>query len=213
MRQAKHQKPRRQTAKDRQAAATRARLLEAAQRLFNEHGYHAVSVTEIAREAGVSHGSIHAHFDAKAGLLYAVITQNNERQIAESKAVIATPGPVLERIGRIVGLWARWDLEDPDLLGVMQAYYWQWSDETEAHNRGMLAEAFAPVKQVLTEARNGGELSADLDLERTCRAIFALYTHALRPALYDGASSEACAREALAQIEMLLSGSCTVADS
>jgi AcrR family transcriptional regulator len=180
--------------------------MDVARRLFAEFGYHAVSVTEIAREAGVSHGLIHAHFEAKAGLLYAILAESNALQTEEAWAAIGAPGPVLERIGRLFGVWVRYDLRDPALLAVMQAYYWQWSDETEGHNRASLAEAFAPLKRILAEAQASGELRPDLDRERAARAIFALYTQALRPAVYDDARPEACAAEALAQVELLLAG-------
>ncbi len=200
---------RRPTAKDLQAEATRARLIEIAGRLFAAHGYHAVSVTEIAREAGVSHGLIHAHFEAKAGLLYAILAASNARQTEEARAAIATPGPVLERIGRLIGIWVDYDLRSPALLAVMQAYYWQWSQETERHNRDSLAAGLEPLERILAEAREAGELSQELDIARAVRAIFALYTQALRPAVYEDASPAACAAEALAQVGMLLAGSRT----
>jgi AcrR family transcriptional regulator len=181
--------------------------MDAAKRLFAEFGYHAVSVTEIAREAGVSHGLIHAHFEAKAGLLYAILAEGNALQTQDAWEAIAAPGSVLERIERLIRVWVRYDLRDPALLSVMEAYYWQWSEETEAHNRASLAEGLAPLDRVLTEAQAAGELRQDLDRERAIRAIFALYTQALRPAVYDDAPADACAAEALAQVEMLLAGS------
>ena len=42
--------------------ATRARLFEAAVRLFAKHGYAATSVEQITREAGVAKGTFFVHF-------------------------------------------------------------------------------------------------------------------------------------------------------
>ena len=62
------------------AAATRARLLEAAAAVFIKHGYAAVSLRDIAKAAGVTKGAIYGHFRSKGQLLVEVIrTQLAER--------------------------------------------------------------------------------------------------------------------------------------
>lgn len=45
--------------------ATRRRLLEAAERLFGEKGFHNASIVEITREAGVGHGTFYLYFENK----------------------------------------------------------------------------------------------------------------------------------------------------
>lgn len=50
-------------------AATRARISDAANRLFAERGYESVSLEEIAQEAGVAVRTLYLHFDSKAGIL------------------------------------------------------------------------------------------------------------------------------------------------
>ena len=48
-------------------------ILEAASQLFREHGYGAVSMDQIAREAGVSKATVYAHFESKDRLFAAMI--------------------------------------------------------------------------------------------------------------------------------------------
>ena len=55
-----------------QAAATRQAILEAAERLFAEHGYVGTSVAEIAEEARVALKTVYAVFGTKAELLRAL---------------------------------------------------------------------------------------------------------------------------------------------
>ena len=55
-----------------QAAATRRGILEAAQRLFERHGYAATSMAAIATEASVSLKTVYVTFETKSGLLRAV---------------------------------------------------------------------------------------------------------------------------------------------
>jgi AcrR family transcriptional regulator len=192
------------TLKDKQSAKTKAALIKAAKKLFAEYGYHNVSVTDIARAAGVSHSMINTHFNAKAGLLYQIIHESNAVQTKEAADLAQQGGTVTERLERIFRSFAEHDLKDPDLLAVMQSYFWVWPQETEAENREQLAEALAPARQVLEDGVASGALKADLDLDRAIRAIFAIYTMGLRPAVYDGASIDDCVAEIMAQVTLLL---------
>jgi AcrR family transcriptional regulator len=57
-------------------------ILEAAGQLFREQGYGAVSMDQIAREAGVSKATVYAHFESK-DRLFAAMIQNGCRAYAE----------------------------------------------------------------------------------------------------------------------------------
>ena len=62
--------------------SVRAALIEAGARLFSEQGPRAVSVREVAREAGVNHGLVHRHFGSKSGLLHEVMSHLASRVAA-----------------------------------------------------------------------------------------------------------------------------------
>src|SRR5438046_2772426 len=55
-----------------QAAATRRRILEAAQRLFERDGYTPTTMAAIAEEAGVSLKTVYLAFETKSGVLRAL---------------------------------------------------------------------------------------------------------------------------------------------
>lgn len=55
--------------------AMRARILEAAFQLFQEQGFHATSMQDIAGAAGVSKGAMHHHFETKKLIGLAVIRE------------------------------------------------------------------------------------------------------------------------------------------
>jgi AcrR family transcriptional regulator len=67
-------------------AATRAALLDAARRLFEERGFAGVGTDEIARAAGVTRGALYHQFDGKVELFAAVFEQV-EAEIAERIAL------------------------------------------------------------------------------------------------------------------------------
>src|ERR1700753_3833872 len=49
------------------------KIVEAASQLFLEQGYGAVSMDQIARDAGVSKATVYAHFESKENLFAAII--------------------------------------------------------------------------------------------------------------------------------------------
>ena len=67
------------TSRAEQKQRTRAHLLEVAARVCTEQGILATSTARIAREAGVSHGTIFVHFPTRDDLVAAVIQQRVER--------------------------------------------------------------------------------------------------------------------------------------
>jgi AcrR family transcriptional regulator len=57
------------TLREAQKQLTRDRLVDAAFRLFNEHGYEATTADQIARSAGMSRATFYLHFKSKAELV------------------------------------------------------------------------------------------------------------------------------------------------
>ncbi|WP_267242670.1 TetR/AcrR family transcriptional regulator [Streptomyces sp. PR69] len=73
------------------AARNRAAVLEAAARLFAEHGVEAVSMDQIAAAAGVGKGTLFRRFGDKSGLAVALL---DARERALQEAVLHGPPPL-----------------------------------------------------------------------------------------------------------------------
>ncbi|SFW85428.1 TetR/AcrR family transcriptional regulator [Amycolatopsis australiensis] len=73
------------------AARNRAAILDAAARLFAEHGVDAVSMDEIAAAAGVGKGTLFRRFGDKAGLAAALL---DARERVLQEAVLHGPPPL-----------------------------------------------------------------------------------------------------------------------
>jgi hypothetical protein len=54
-------------------AATRAKIVESARRLFNRHGFDGVSVKQIMSGAGLTHGAFYSYFKGKSDLYTEVL--------------------------------------------------------------------------------------------------------------------------------------------
>ena len=65
-----------------QMSANRARILEAASRLFREYGFAAVTIADVMKAAGQTHGGFYGHFESKDALIAAVISQSMSASIS-----------------------------------------------------------------------------------------------------------------------------------
>lgn len=89
------------------AERTRQRLLEAAEAVFVERGFHAAKLEDVADQAGYTTGAVYSRFDGKAGLFLAVLEQRNPRTLqafAEAALDAETPADLIAAFGR---LWMR----------------------------------------------------------------------------------------------------------
>jgi AcrR family transcriptional regulator len=78
-------------------ADTRAKILDAAFRRLAQEGYAALSVREIAKDAGVNHALINYHFRTKDQLVIEVLDAANQRLLQRQQAMYAAPQGVAEK--------------------------------------------------------------------------------------------------------------------
>lgn len=77
---------------DAEAGDTRSRILDAAFRCLTTHGYAALTVRNIARDAGVNHALISYYFGTKDKLVVAVLDDMNRRLLDRQRSMYAAPG-------------------------------------------------------------------------------------------------------------------------
>ncbi len=74
-------------------------IIRAAEKLFTEKGYHGTRMTEVARLADVSIGSIYVHYESKEGLYGALVARALEIEARYVDAVLDDPdSPDLEKV-------------------------------------------------------------------------------------------------------------------
>jgi len=70
------------------AAARREQLLDVTKAMVAAHGFHAVSIEAVAREAGVSRPIVYGHFDDLQGLLEALVLRESARALEQLAEVL-----------------------------------------------------------------------------------------------------------------------------
>ena len=95
------------TYRQRQAAATRVRIAEAARRLFGEHGYRMTTMEAIAAEAGVAPRTVYTAYGAKREILSAICERWLEQAQARPIIAAALAEPEPGRVLRIAAFFLR----------------------------------------------------------------------------------------------------------
>ena len=84
--------------KEREFLARRSEILEAATRLFARKGYHGTAMSEIAKEAEFSTGSLYNFFQNKEELYFTLLREKIEALEAEVYAVLESDAGVEDRL-------------------------------------------------------------------------------------------------------------------
>jgi AcrR family transcriptional regulator len=163
---------------------TRAELLATARRMFEERGFHAASLEEIAEEAGYSKGAVYSNFAGKDELFLAVLAEHMQARV-RSVVEAALDGESFEEAVRAVACSAREaGLREPQWIPLV-VEFWTHVSRREEVRRKVLAlhecqlEAFAGVIEELAHrhrmafviparevVRGTGALGRGLALER-----------------------------------------------
>lgn len=96
-------------------------IMAEALRLFHAHGYHAVSMEEIATASGTKASSLYRHFPSKTELLAAVYYRAADRVAVTTAAALAAAGSAGEALRRLVDSYVDLVFGQSDLVTVYQA--------------------------------------------------------------------------------------------
>ena len=147
----------------------RATLLASAERMLADVGPAELSLRELARQAGVSHGAPRQHFPDKRALLDALAVQGFDRLGAELDAALhGRTGPFADRLEVFAQAWVGFATTHPALLELMFA---SKNRPAAAELRAVADRAFALPSAMITTAQLDGEITGG-DSDRVAMAIF-----------------------------------------
>jgi len=106
--------------RERNAAETRRRLLDAAESEFASRGFAGVRLREIAQVVGVQQALIHHYFEDKEGLYRAVLDRAIEQATADSWAILGQTATIEGLVDAFVGLLLRFHSAHSNLLAMLR---------------------------------------------------------------------------------------------
>lgn len=136
-------------------------ILDAAIRVFADHGYHGARVGDIAEDAGVAHGLLYHYFSSKEEVLRTIFAENWGELISRFRAVEESAEPAGKKLEGIAKILLRTWRNDPALVTVMVREV-----ARSEHLQGQVVEvreAFAILERVIAEGQASGEFRRDVD--------------------------------------------------
>jgi AcrR family transcriptional regulator len=85
-------------------AERRALIVEAAGRLFGEHGYDGTRLDDVAAAAGVTKPVLYRHFDGKTAL-YLALLERHRADLGTFADAIPAAGRLEQRLRAVLGVW------------------------------------------------------------------------------------------------------------
>ncbi len=98
-----------------------AKIKKSARRLFVERGYHATRPQDIAREAGVGHGTFYLHYDDKRACFLAFVEDARVELHDQIRGHIGASRSLEDRIGATLNAIYEYTDANPGVLGAAMA--------------------------------------------------------------------------------------------
>jgi len=148
-------------ARTRDAEATKAAILDAAEEAFLEQGFDRTSTSRIAELAGVTKSLIHHHFGSKEALWQEVKERRFRAYSGQQMAMLRDQEPTAELLRESMKMYFRFLRANPELVKVMAWMYLEGEsgDSCMDLDRDLTLTGIEKIRQ----AQARGELRADLN--------------------------------------------------
>jgi len=160
--------------RSRKGAQTRARLLEAAKTVFEDTGFLEARISDIAEEAGLSHGSFYHYFDSKEQIFREVAERQEDLLTAPAETGDDDPDPgeltEIDRIRRANRLYLERYRDNGKIMGVIEevSRYDDHVNEARMRRQKHFADR---AERAIRRLQKDGEANRDIDPEIAALAL------------------------------------------
>jgi AcrR family transcriptional regulator len=158
---------------------SRAALLSAARRLFAEQGYFNCTVSDIARQAGMSQGNVYWYFDSKETLLKAVLADGFETLGAMLEAAAARPGAGAEKLDFLLAEYFTFAREGGDFSTILLSLFGHGGDafmQSLGFDMRVIGAGYhQKLSVILAQGQAEGTVAPDMDPNLLSMFFFALF--------------------------------------
>jgi TetR/AcrR family transcriptional regulator, transcriptional repressor for nem operon len=158
-------------------ARTREQVIEQAAALFNQHGYHGASISDVMAATGLKKGGIYRHFTSKDELAMEAFAFAVDKMRERFDEALAGADTALERLLAIVSVYARIP-SDPPVPGgcpILNAAIESddGNPELKAEAQRVLSDLKRALRAIVRQGQEQGELRTDLDLDAFANVFIA----------------------------------------
>ncbi|WP_127818291.1 TetR/AcrR family transcriptional regulator [Microbacterium sp. CPCC 204701] len=147
--------------------ATRRRLLEAAELVFAEQGYHEASIVKITERAGIGLGTFYLYFDSKQSIFEALVLDLNQRVRRSMSEAMSGASTRLEAERAGFAGFFRFTAEHPALYRVVREAEFVSPEVLRLHYTRIVEGYEAGLRA----AQEAGDVDRALDPETTAWAL------------------------------------------
>jgi len=152
------------------------KILDAAEHVFARRGFSATKISDIAAQAGVSHGLVHHYFGSKVGIYEKLVERTMATATALPQAMLDQPGSPLARLSLFVNTMLFGVRESPQsFFLVIEAAA---NETTPAGLKQLIAErgnqSIALIAQLIAQGQAAGELRSGDPIKLSAH-LFALF--------------------------------------
>lgn len=172
---------RQKTRRDVRRETTHAAVFDAARATFFEYGYEQTTILDIAREAGVSAGTVLNAAPSKAALLIKVLQDEYvslRRDLDDLEPTLN--GPVSDRIFASLTVSLEVQGRYRELLCTAIGHAWLKTDPSYEEIFHHLGYAWTPLRRVIEQGQSSGELNAHRSVDELMSVLQDLYLGILR---------------------------------
>ncbi|CUH85768.1 HTH-type transcriptional repressor KstR2 [Thalassovita mediterranea] len=150
------------------------RVLDAALRLFAQHGFAAVSMRQIAREVGVQAGALYNYTPDKQTLLFDLMRRHMEDLLEQRQDRLSAADP-LSRLEDFARFHIRYHLNRPDEVFIAYMELRNLTEENFATIEELRRRYEAELEEILRDGVAAGLFVAN-DIRITTMAVIAMLT-------------------------------------
>jgi AcrR family transcriptional regulator len=156
-------------------------IVDVSRRMVHERGVAQTRMRDIARSAGLSYQTLYNYFPSKGQLFLALLARRQQQTAADLQTIVRSPqGGLLATLNQLVrrSLASVTD-EDRPLWRVVVQEQFDRAGYSIPIYRLIDGAARENLRQLLTQARRSGELTAAADAEQLADVLFHLTDHSL----------------------------------
>jgi TetR/AcrR family fatty acid metabolism transcriptional regulator len=156
------------------AGDKRERILDAAERVFAQHGFFAARVAEIAKEAGVADGTIYLYFKSKDDLLISLFESRMERFNAMMAEAVDGAARPTDKLLALIRTYLTLVREQPHVAEVLTIELRQSSKFMKEASNPRFGALLRMIAGVIAEGQSAGELDSTVPANVAARMIFGI---------------------------------------